>query len=469
MSSMYRMSRLLPLLAGLPLLSAAPASAQTLEQALSAAYQSNPSLLDERARLRAVDETLPQAEGGWRPTVTLTGSIGYSRTETTPGATLPDGRVIVGTPGPAVDLTPKTGTAQIVQPLYRGGRTSASIDQAKASIQGERARLVNAEQSVLLDCATTYFTVVNSQANLDLQNSNEQVLRRQLDAVNDEFRVGTVTRTDVSQAEARLAGAIAARIAAEGTLAAARQTFQRITGLVPGTLAAPAQPTALLPKSADEARNLAATDNPQVIASQFDENAARSAITVTQSQLLPQLNLIGTYAFVNQSQASVHQQDQAQVVAQLSVPLYEAGVVYSQVRQAKQTAGQRKVDIDLTRRSAIEAATTAFFNLQSANAQRQSLQAAIRADEIALEGVRQEASVGSRTVIEVLNAEQELLNAQTSLVNSDRTALTNAYQLLAAVGRLTAPRLNLPVQIYDYERNFRTNQGRWIGTSISDE
>jgi outer membrane protein len=469
MSSMHRVSRLLPLLAGLPLLSAAPALAQTLEQSLSAAYQTNPTLLDERARLRAVDEQLPQAEGGWRPTVTLTGSIGYSRTETTPGATLPDGRVLVGTPGPAVDLTPKTGTAQFVQPLYRGGRTTASIEQAKAAIQGERARLVTAEQSVLLDAATTFFTVVNSQANLDLQNSNEQVLRRQLDAVNDEFRVGTVTRTDVSQAEARLAGAIAARIAAEGTLAAAKQTFQRITGLVPGTLVAPPQPTALLPKTVEEARNLAATDNPSVVAAQFDENAARSAITVTRSQLLPQLNLIGTYSFVNQSQASVHQQDQAQVVAQLSVPLYEAGVVYSQVRQAKQTAGQRKVDIDLNRRSAIESATTAFFNLQSANAQRQSLQAAIRADEIALEGVRQEASVGSRTVIEVLNAEQELLNAQTSLVNSDRTALTNAYQLLAAVGRLTAPRLNLPVQIYDYERNFRTNQGRWIGTSISDE
>ena len=468
MSSSYRLVRLLPLLAGLPLLTV-PAAAQTLEQALSAAYQNNPTLLDERARLRAVDETLPQAEGGWRPTVTLTGSIGYSHTETTPAATSSNGTVVALPPGPPVALTPKTGTAQVVQPLYRGGRTTASIEQAKASIQGERARLMSAEQSVLLDCATTYFTVVNSQANLDLQNSNEQVLRRQLDAVNDEFRVGTVTRTDVSQAEARLAGAVAARIAAEGTLAAAKQTFQRITGLVPGVLTAPPQPVTLLPKTVDEARNLAATDNPTVIAAQFDENASRSAIAVTQSQLLPQLNLIGTYSFLSQSQASVHQQDQAQVVAQLQIPLYEAGVVYSQVRQAKQTAGQRKVDIDLSRRSAIELATTAFFNLQSANAQRQSLQSAIRADEIALEGVRQEASVGSRTVIEVLNAEQELLNAQTSLVNSDRTALTNAYQLLSAVGRLSATRLNLPVQIYDYERNFRNNQGRWIGTSISEQ
>jgi outer membrane protein len=468
MSPSYRLTRLLPLLAGLPLFAAA-ASAQTLDQSLSAAYQSNPTLLDERARLRSVDETLPQAEGGWRPTVTLTGSIGYSRTETTPAATLPNGGIIVGNAGPAVDLTPKTGTAQVVQPLYRGGRTTASIEQAKAAVQGERARLMAVEQSVLLDCATTYFTVVNAQANLDLQNSNEQVLRRQLDAVNDEFRVGTVTRTDVSQAEARLAGAVAARISAEGALAAAKQTFQRITGLLPGVLTAPPQPTALLPKTVDEARNLAATDNPTVIAAQFDENASRSAIAVTRSQLLPQLNLIGTYSFLNQSQASVHQQDQAQVVAQLQIPLYEAGVVYSQVRQAKQTAGQRKVDIDVSRRSAIELATTAFFNLQSANAQRDSLQSAIRADEIALEGVRQEASVGSRTVIEVLNAEQELLNSQTSLVNSDRTALTNAYQLLSAVGRLSATRLNLPVQIYDYERNFRNNQGRWIGTSISEE
>ena len=469
MSSSHRLS-LFSLLAGVSLLAIAPASAQTLEQSLSAAYQSNPTLLDERARVREVDENLAQAEGGWRPSVTLTGSIGYSRTTTTPAAAIPStGQIIVGNQQAAVDLTPKTGVAQVVQPLYRGGRTTAAIEQAKSGIQGERARLVATEESVLLDCATAFFNVVNAQANLDLQNSNEQVLRRQLDAVNDEFRVGTVTRTDVSQAEARLAGAIAGRISAEGALAAFRATFQRITGIVPGNLTAPAQPTALLPKTVEEARNLAATDNPQVVAAQFDENAARSAITVAQSQLLPQINLVGTYTYLNQSQSSIHTQDQAQVVAQLQVPLYESGVVYSQVRQAKQTAGQRKVDIDVVRRSAIETSATAFLNLQAANAQRESLQAQIRADEIALEGVRQEASVGSRTVIEVLNAEQELLNSQTSLVNSDRTALINAYQLLSAVGRLTAVRMSLPVQIYDYEKNFKNTQGRWIGTSISDE
>ena len=469
MSSSAHRSRLLSLLAGLPLIAAMPASGQTLEQSLSAAYQSNPTLLDERARVRVVDETLPQAEGGWRPSVTLSASIGYSRTEQTAQAILPNGQPVAGTPGPAFDLTPKTGTAQVVQPLYRGGRTTASIEQAKSSIQGERARLMAVEQSVLLDCATAYFNVVNAQANLDLQNANEQVLRRQLDAVNDEFRVGTVTRTDVAQAESRVAGAIAGRISAEGTLASARATFQRITGLPAGNMTAPPQPTALLPKTLDEARNSAATDNPSLIAAQFDENAARSAIAVTQSQLLPQVNLVGTYAYSNQTQSSLRQQDQAQVFAQVQVPLYESGVVYSQVRQAKQTAGQRKVDIDVARRSAMEQAALAFNTLQSANAQRESLQAAIRASEIALEGVRQEASVGSRTVIEVLNAEQDLLNSQVSLVNSDRNALVAAYQLLSAVGRLTAPRLNLPVQIYDYERNFRNVQGKWIGTDISDQ
>lgn len=435
----------------------AVAGAQTLEEALIAAYQNNPQVNSYRQRLKATDERLPQARAGWRPTVTMSGSIGKSRLES-------------DSYGPkAVELDPKQVSATITQPLYRGGRTVAGIERSKQEIQAERARLQSTEQSVLLETTTAYLNVLRDQAVVELNSSNQQVLNTQLTATRDRFRVGEVTRTDVSQAEARLAGVVADRINAEGVLETSRATFEKMTGLTAKQLKPPAPPLAQLPTSLEEAQNLASRDNPAVVAAQFDEGAARNSIDEVTGELLPTVNLVGTISRNEGTQIRTEPVTSAQITAQVSMPLYEGGGTYSRVRAAKQVAGQRRTDIEVARRAAIEAATQAYQSLGSARARIESLKSQIRAAEVALEGVRQEQTVGSRTVLDVLNAEQELLNSQVSLVRSQRDALVAAYQLLSATGRMTAKTLNLPVSLYDVEANFNEVSGKWIGTGITGE
>lgn len=434
---------------------ATTARAQTFEEALAGSYTTSPNLLAERARLRSTDEALPQALANWRPTVSVSGSAGRARVNET-GLVKPQ------------NFNPVTASAQVTQPLYRGGRTEAQTEQAKAQIQAERARLAAQEQSSLLDAATAYLNLLRDQATLDLDISNEQVLRTQLEATRDRFRVGEVTRTDVSQAEASLAGAVAARIQAEGTVNSARATFIRTTGITPTNLATPPSFDDKLPKTLEEAQTAAATDNPNVIAAQFDENASRNQIDLTAGQLLPQVNLVASYSWNARSQFNLPHIDQAEVVAQVSMPLYEAGATYSAIRQAKQQANFYRVTIDTQRRSSIEQATTAYQNLTSARAQLSSLKTQIQANTIALEGTRQEANVGSRTVLDVLNAEQTLLNSQVNLVQAQRDDLVAGYNLLTSVGRFSAEKLGLNVQLYDVEKNLNAVKGRWYGADIAN-
>ncbi len=436
---------------------AAPVSAQTLEEALSKAYQTNPQLLSQRARLRATDERLPQARAGWRPTVTASASAGRSRLD------------IDGSPQAPFELSPRQANVQINQPLYRGGRTVAGTERAKQEIQAERARLFAVEQEVLLNTASAYLNVIRDRATVDLNSSNQQVLQTQLEATQDRFRVGEVTRTDVSQAEARLAGVVADRIAAEGQLQSSLANFEKLTGFSINSPQRPSIPEALLPKTLDEAQSAAAEFNPSVVAARFDEGASRNSVDEVRGELLPTVSLVGSIAYQEETSANSRPQNNAQILAQVQVPIYEAGAVYSRVRAAKQQANQRRIDIETTRRNAIEQATQAFQNLQSARARITSLTSQIRAAEIALDGVRQEATVGSRTVLDVLNAEQELLNARVSLVRSQRDEVVAAFTLLLSTGRLTAQRLTLPVEIYDFESNFRDVENRWLGTGIQGE
>lgn len=431
---------------------AVPAAAQTLEEALALAYTTNPQLSSFRARVRGTDERLAQARAGWRPTVTMNGSVGRS--------------VIDRENARSQELSPRSATLSIAQPLYRGGRTIAGTERAKNEIQADRARLFATEQTVLLDTATAYFNLLRDEAVLQLNISNEQVLQRQLEATQDRFRVGEVTRTDVSQAESRLARTNADRIAAEGTLTVTRATFQRLVGTAPTRMSDPRLPDQLLPRAAAEATAAASSGNPGVIAAQFDEGAARNTIDEIRGELLPTVSANAQLGVSEETQIGQVRTNTAQVTAQVSVPLYESGATYSRVRAARQTASQRLIDVEVARRNAIEQSTSSFEALQTARARIESLQAQIRAAEVALEGVRQEANVGSRTVLDVLNAEQELLDAQVSLVRSRRDMLVAGFQLLSATGRLTAQALNLPVELYDFEANFKDVENRWIGTNI---
>jgi outer membrane protein len=428
------------------LLSAGPALAQphTLQDALSAAYSNNPTLQAARAQLRSTDEGVPQALAGWRPTIAVAGSLGYA-----------DGDIRQTGNGSTSFTTTKrnardmfTGQATATQPLYSGGATRAGTNQADNRVFAQRGRLLATEQQVFTDTINAYVNVIQTQQLLQLNTNNETVLARQLQATNDRFRVGEITRTDVAQAEAALAGARATRQTSEGNLATARATYRRLVGEIPDQLIEP-QPLKLPVKNQAEVNQLAASNNPSVIAALFDDAAAKDSIDLAFSALMPQVSVQAQAARQDNSFVYGQRTIGGQVLLNASVPIYQGGAEYSKVRQARQVEQQARKVVEDVRRQAIQQATAAWETLVATRATIDSTRAAIRANQIALEGTQREAIVGSRTTLDVLNAEQTLLNSRVTLVQNLASLVTNSYQVAAAIGRLTARDLALNVPLYD--------------------
>jgi outer membrane protein len=435
------------------------ARAETLAEALVDAYNNNPQILAERALLRATDEGVPQALSGWRPTVQFTGSAGIAHLESRPASP----PVFPGDTG----TVPRSVDVNLTQPLFTGGRTVALTAQAEKSVEAERARNIAVEESVFLAAIQSFLDVVRDQATLDLAVNNEQVLRRQLEATQDQFRVGAVTRTDVAQAEARLAGATASREQAAGNLQVSRANFERAVGHPPGTLTQPDQiPT--LPATRDEAIALAGNKNPNVVSAIFTEDAARDAVDATRDQLLPNLALVGDANRGIETSTPRRETTNYSVIARVSIPLYEGGAIYSQTRQAAETVGQRRGQTDDARRAAIQGATQAWEQIVSGRAQVLSLHSTVRAAEIALDGVRQEQTVGTRTILDVLNAEQELFTDRVQLVTAEHDLALAEFSLASQIGRLTAADLKLPVALYDVDRHYRSVRDKWLGFGGKD-
>ncbi len=443
------------------LVSANPAfsQARTLQDALSEAYANNPTLQSNRALLRATDEGVPQALAGWRPTIALAGSVGYG-----------DGTFRSATRGsfaPTIARNARdifSDQATLTQPLYRGGATRAGTSAADNRVFGQRARLLATEQQVFTNTINAYVGVIQAQQLLQLNINNEQVLARQLQATNDRFRVGEITRTDVAQAEAALAGATAQREVAEGNLQTARATFQRVVGyLPPGDLIEP-QPLRLPVKSQQEAAAMAGSNNPTVVAALFNDAAAKDAVDVAFAALMPTVSLQGQ---IFQSQNSALRSSSSngyQVVASVSVPIYQGGAEYSAIRQARQTEQQTAKLVDDSRRTAVQSAVQAWETLVAARASAASTREAITANQVALDGVEREAIVGSRTTLDVLNAQQALLNSETTLVQNLASVVTASYTVAQAVGRLTARDLALPVPLYDETAYYNAVRNKWAGT-----
>jgi TolC family type I secretion outer membrane protein len=424
---------------------------QTLEEALATAYEGNPTLQAGRAELRAVNEGVPQALSNWRPQVSVTGSAGKQKIESTSSFVETDDTT-----------TPVEARAEIEQPLYRGGRTVAATERAEHLVQSERAQLVSVEQDVLLRGVTAYMDVWRDQAELDLNINNERVLQRQLEATQDRFTVGEVTRTDVAQAETRLAVATAARVGAEGALASSSAVFEEVIGFAPGELVAPSEAPGLPSGLADTVEQ-GRQRNPDVISSLFDERAALRQVREIEGEFLPTVSLNASVSHSEETSQRDSETDRAQILAQVSVPLYQQGLVSSRVREAKQISNQRRIQIVETRRRVEQESVSAWQALVAARAQIVSFEAGVRSAEIALEGVQQEHAVGARTVLDVLDAEQELLDARVSLVRSQRDEVVAAYRVLAAIGRLTAAELGLPVEVYDPDLDYYKVRNKWFG------
>ncbi len=431
---------------------------RTLTEALAATYSTQPALQASRARLRATDENVPQALAGWRPTVVLQGTAGGGDGTTRTYAPLV-GRTQVANNGRPI----ATVQASVTQNLYTGGRTQANVNRAKNQVMSERATLIQQEQTSFTNTVSAYMGVIQAAQILALNINNEQVLAKQLQATNDRFRVGEITRTDVAQAEAALAGATAQRETAAGNLQTARGTFQQIIGFLPPDDLIEPQPLSVPVKSEQEARAMASANNPAVIVALFNDAAAKDAVDVAGAALLPQISLQGQTFQQNNSSTPRAQALGYQVVAQVSVPVYQGGSEYAAVRQARQTQQQTQRLIDDARRTAVQAAVQSWQTLASQRAAAASTRAQIRANEIALEGVQREAIVGSRTTLDVLNAQQTLLNSRTSLVQNLTQLVLASYQVAAAVGRLTARDMHLPVPLYDETAYYQAVKDRWIG------
>jgi len=309
----------------------------------------------------------------------------------------------------------------------------------------------------------SYVSVIRDTEVVRLNSNNVQVLVRQLQATNERFRVGEITRTDVAQAESRLAGARAALEQADGNLQSSRAVFQRLIGLAPNTVTPP-QPLVPPVRSTQEAVQKASTNNPTVIAAMFDEAAALENIDLQFGNLLPTVSVQGQTFRLDNNSARGTRQTGSQVTANLSVPLYQGGAEHAAVRQARQQAQQQRQLVEEARRLAGQQAAQAWETLRSARAQVESVRAQIRAQEIALDGVQREAVVGSRTTLDVLNAEQELLNARVSLVQALATLVNASYSLTSTIGRLTAQDLGLPVQLYDPKAYYQAVRNLWVGT-----
>lgn len=412
--------------------------AQTLEESLVSAYQTNPTILIQRAALRATDEQIPQAKAGWRPSVTLSSSLSVNH--------------VAGNQTGSSDTKPRSWTVSISQPIYRGGRTVNGILQAKDSILAARAGLDQTEQSVLQSVVRAYMDVLRDEAVVELSLANESRLRRQSEATKDRFEVGEVTKTDVAQADARLSSVVSSRVAAEGTLGVSRATFKRVTGLDANNLSrAPSLDG--LPNTINEAIEIGLVNNPSIAQAQSVANSAKTAIEIAKGTLRPSISLSASYTSAYNSSVLNYISDTAQVSAQISVPLYQAGSVSSQVRQAKQLASQRKIQVELQRQSVIESVTSAWSGLISATDRIRSTIDQVEAAEIALDGVIQESNVGARTTLDVLDAEQELLDAQVALVRAERDEFVAGFDLLLAIGMLSPENIGLPIKFYDPEDN----------------
>ena len=360
---------------------------------------------------------------------------------------------------------------QLTQPLFEGFQNLNAIRQAKSTVQAAREALRTVEQTVLLDAATAYVNVVRDTAIVRLRENDVTVLTEQLKATKDRFDVGEVTRTDVAQAEARRAELLATLAAAQANLKTSRAAYEQIIGHPPGNLVTPPSIRRLLPSTLNDAMTLGDGENPIILAAVYTEEASLYAVQQIMGELLPQVTLEAQYqerfGFLNTpdmaGDASLEKEDTTTVVGRLNVPLYQGGGVAARVRQAKETNNQLKKEVEDARLRVHADVIANWGILQSSGPAITSAQAAVSANKIALTGAREEEKVGQRTTLDVLDAQRELLNSQIGLVTALRDRIVAEYSIYAAIGRMDAQTLGLPVPYYDPLEHYDIVKNKWIG------
>lgn len=435
------------LMAGAAVLSV-PAHADTLQEALAKAYRTNPTLTAARAVQRATDEQVAIARSRALPSLGVTGGLNQALNSNplTPDRTLSAG-VSLGVP------------------LYQGGGVRNGIRAADARIDAGRADLRDSESTLFAQVVGAYMDVIRDEAVVGLNRQNVEVLRVNLQATQDRFQVGDLTRTDVAQSQARLATAQAQFEQSEAQLVASRENYVRLVGDAPGVLQPP-PPLPPLPASATEATQVALANNPALEGAKGQRLAARYDVSGARAGRLPRVSAVGSGNYsdylgsLNVPGASQTNRSGA-VGLSVSLPIFSGGLVGAQVRQAQAREAAAIETVTLVERNVVAQARSAFANYAAANAVIRSSEQAIAAASLSLEGVRAENTVGTRTIIEILNAQQELLNAQVNLVFARRNAYVAGFSLLAAMGKAEARDLGLEVgPLYDPVQNYNRIRGK---------
>jgi outer membrane protein len=440
--------------AGVLVLGSVGARAQTLEGALSHAYVNNPTLNAQRAATRSINENVPRALSGYRPTVTANASAGVSSVQ-------------LQSPGglqQKANLVPTSVGVTANQTLYNGLRTGNSVRSAESQVSQARETLRSMEQSVLLGAATAYMNVLRDDALVELQRQNLQALREQLRATRDRFNVGEVTRTDTALAEAAAAGAQSSLIQAQSNLTTSRALYRQAIGEDPPAKLTPGRPIDnMLPKSYEVALGAALRQNPTILAAQYGVDVAELLVRFAEGGLLPTLTAQGSLNRATDVSTLVSEQKIATALLNLTVPIYQGGLEYASVRQAKENVGQARLLVDVSR-DQVRASVLQFWGaLEAARAGLEAANTQVNAQTIAQNGILEEWKVGQRTILDVLNARAQLVVAQSNLVGAQRDRVVASYSVLSAIGRLDMESLGLRTAVYQPEEHYLQVRDTWLG------
>ena len=432
---------------------AGTAAADTLRDALVSSYNTNPTLNAQREGLKATDAGVAIARAAGRPQIS--GTVGLNRDLTRSG-------VLDSSASRGPNLST---TVDLSVPLFNGGSVRNSINAAKARVDAGRGTLRGVEGDVFTQAVAAYMDVIRDRAIVELNQNNVRVLQTNLEATRDRFEIGDVTRTDVAQSEARLQLGRSQLATSEGRLISSEANYRAIIGHAPGQLAPP-PPLPPLPAISDEAVKIALADNPDLVAVTRNALAAGYDVRVAQAGRLPTLSgvLSGTYvnALGDRGAGVPDHGTTSSLGVQARVPIYQGGLPSARVRQTRALEGQALETVVGTERAVVSQTRSAFADYESTQRSIQANTIAVQANELALEGTRAEQSVGTRNVLDVLNAEQELLQSQVALVTAKRDAYVAGFSLLNAMGQAEAGKLGLDGgPLYDPLGNCRRVANEW--------
>jgi outer membrane protein len=435
------------------------ARAETIGGALAKAYLNNPDINQQRAAVRVQDENIPKANSGYLPNISAEADAGLLHMEEDSPHT---SDFQSNTKPHGVGLT-------VTQNVWNGNRTGNSVRQAESNVFGQREQLRNTEQNVLLSAVTDYMDVLRDTAILDLDRNNVEVLQEQLRQTQDRFNVGEVTRTDVAQAEASLAGARATALGAQSQLQASLAKYRQAIGDDPKSLTPVAPLSRQLPKALPQAISISQLEHPAIVAMLHGVDAAALQIKIAEGALYPTVGVTGQLQKRFDYNGTPGQQlYTASIVGQISVPIYDGGLSYATTRQAKEQLSQTELQTELQRDNVRAAVVAAWGANENSSGVLRAARAEVQAAEVALAGVREEAKVGQRTTLDVLNAQQTLLNARVQLVTAQHDSVVNSYSLLSAIGRLSIQTLGLAVPEYDPRVHFDQVKNKLWGLRTPD-